>query len=122
MKIQGDSFYICRYFYLFLYETKEAAILAKIKASPMAGYEYAPSNAAGIQGSERIARNFVRDWSHILKAKVSVLLPSQPILLLSVENDKICKVIVGEKIGWIIAEDWLRIDRLERHISGIIND
>jgi len=57
------------------------------------------------------AETAVKFWSEQTNSKVTYSNPSEPIFLIKAE-DFYWNVIIGEKIGWIIAEEWLGIKEL----------
>ena len=85
----NNPFYICEKYYLLIYETKENAVAA-------------PSMAAAA---------WPEYWSKELNSRVSFSNPNEPIFLVKNEG-KYWNVIIGERGGWIIVEDWLRLKAL----------
>jgi len=95
--MNSSQFYVCDWS-LLIYETKDIAAL--------------PGNHTGkaaIETAEKVKYWLERD----LKSKVEYTQLNEPIFVLKKEeNDKFWNVIVGEKIGWIIAEEWMELKLL----------
>jgi len=114
--MQNNLLYTCNECFIFIFETKEKAIEANSL------YEDAVSRTILIE--EYAASSFVAEakfatqyWTKRLGGtKVIYSNPKEPIFVVSRE-DKYWNVIIGEKIGWIIAEEWLEL----KEITDIIN-
>ena len=50
-------------------------------------------------------------WTREFEKPVSYCNPLTPLLVLSV-NEKYVEVLAGDKVGWIINEDWLNIQEI----------
>jgi len=107
----SNNLYVCEKYYLLVYETKEIAAAAFPEGA-------AREIAAGVQTpSTKITKDmFVEGvaayWSGVLNSKVAWVQPGEPILFVE-KNDSFHKILVGEKIGWIAASEWLNIKPLE---------
>lgn len=93
--IQNNTFFVCEDYYLFLFETENGARDADLLG-------YFPDKKL----IEKGLSNSVAWWSTELKEKVTRANPGELVYLLD-RIDKWWHVIIGERIGWIIAEDWL---------------
>jgi len=82
-----------------VYETKE-------DLKSLSRYQAYPSGAGSKNFESAIINtNF---WANRMKRKISFLDMNEPFLLLELDNI-FAKVLIGEKIGWLVMLDWLYI-------------
>lgn len=103
--------YVCKKYYLLTYETKEIIENAFPEGA-------AREIAAGTElVSDFVAAAFASGvatyWSGVLASKVGLVKRNEPMLFLEEENE-FRKILVGEKIGWIVVADWMKIRTLEK--------
>jgi len=93
--IEVGKLYSCSEYFLLLYPDKDTAA-AKLGAAAAA-----PIGAAAPAAY----------WTRELGKPVSYCNPQTPLLVLSVK-EKYIEVLAGDKVGWIINEDWLNIQEI----------
>lgn len=90
--IEVGKLYSCSEYFLLLYPDKDTATCtASTAASRATAYASA--------------------WTRELGKSVGYCDPETPLLVLSVKEQYI-EVLAGDKVGWIINEDWLNIGEL----------
>lgn len=123
----GSVFYICEDHYLLIYETRDAIVNAKQntgepasmsrKISSLSSIDTIPTPAIRYHVARRssdnihVATSVARYWEHKLKSKVVFCLPKEPIFVIEKQNIH-WHVIIGNKIGWIEAANWLELKEL----------
>ena len=101
-----NPFFICKDYCLLIYETKDHATSAAVMAAAAFG---ASAAVAGV------AKYYADHWSKPLKSKVLYSNPGDIIFFIRkefVKEDEFWFVIIGEKVGWIIVRDWMKIEEL----------
>ena len=96
MPLEVGKLYSCSEYFLMLYPDKDTA---------------APSAAVRWEVSAAAATNAAAYWSEVIDKPVSYCNPKTPLLVLSVK-EKYIQVLAGDKVGWIINEDWLDIKEI----------
>jgi hypothetical protein len=94
MMLEVGKLYSCSGYFLLLYPDKEAAVRAAADEPDAPG------------GADAAAY-----WSRKLGKSVGYCDPQTPLLVLSVKKQYI-EVLAGDKVGWIINEDWLNIGEI----------
>jgi len=107
----NNPFYACEKYYLLIYETKKIAAWAKATPSPCSAWTAAEVAVAAETAVVAVVAVAAEYWSKRLNSRVLFSNPGEPIFLIKKE-DKYWNVIIGEKIGWIIADDWLGLKLL----------
>jgi hypothetical protein len=124
-----NQFFVCDKFYLVFYETLEDAELVYMSAAGSVCCEnfeigkldlsagYRPHVMACEEDWISGCRAY---WYASTKVKLSFLPPNELIYLLNIvspikTSEKYWHVIIGEKIGYIIVDDWLEIKQLRKH-------
>lgn len=106
-----NKFYITKY-YLLIYETMNQA---------MVGYDSTAADYTEIRpASLNVASAVAIEMSKIVKGTVQYSVPEDVIFLLKrVLNPyadtvkyEFWHVIIGEKVGWIIVKDWIRMEEI----------
>ena len=99
MTIEVGKLYSCSEYFLSLFPDKEAAaqLATPAAADPL---EHAASAAA-----------YAAYWSRELGKPVGYCDLKTVLLVLSVK-EKYIEVLAGDKVGWIINEDWLELKKI----------
>ena len=93
-----------------IYETK---VIVKISMAASGAGAVTVARAAM---TKEVVSEWVVYWSKELKTKITHSNLNEPIFVIGKEG-KFWNVIIGERIGWIIAEDWLELKPLERETN-----
>jgi len=102
-----SEIFICADYYLLIYEIKEKIDSRTVDACVNA---FEDDDCIHTQGAD--SAFIIADyWTKKLNCKVTFSNPSEPIFVIK-KCDKFWNVLIGEKIGWIIVEDWLTIKKL----------
>lgn len=118
-----NKFYVCEKYYLLIYETKQAsdkALAATTLAADRSGLlaqgaAFAASASLTAAGGVSLGDH----WSEKLKSKVLYSNPREPIFVIKKEEERFWNVIIGEKIGWIIVQNWLEIKELKQGFENV---
>ena len=108
--LEIGKLYSCSGYFLLLYPDKEAVALvvaAATMALDLRAARATPAAATAVAARDAVAAH----WSKRLKKPVSYSEPKTPLLVLSVDK-KYVEVLAGDKKGWIINEDYLKIKEL----------
>jgi hypothetical protein len=97
----NNQFYMCEKYYIFIFDTKYNAIVTS-------------KNSAGGSATPRAAIHAAAYWSKELNSRVTYSDPGEPIFVLK-KDGEFWNVIVGEKIGWIVVVNWMKIKQLEKN-------
>lgn len=96
MKLKVGKLYVCEEYYLMLYpDKKSAAIAAEAGTAPV---------------HARVAAD-IAYWTRKFGKPVLYAELNMPLLILNVK-EKYYEVLTGNKKGWIIFKDWLKIKEL----------
>lgn len=95
MKLEVGKLYSCKEFFLILYPDPDIAVAAERFLSPEAA-----SDASD-----------VAYWSNRLGKNVSYTEKNIPLLVLNNKKEYV-EVLAGDKKGWIIFKDWLKIKEI----------
>ena len=96
MMLEVGKLYRCSEYFLSLFPNKETA---------------ATAHAATTAGGTAEADATCAYWTRKLGKPVSFCDPETPLLVLSIKEEYI-EVLAGDKVGWIINEDWLNIKEI----------
>ena len=116
----SNPFYVCEDYFLLIYETKENAAAGRAMPGWVdpAAVAVATAAVAGrlvLRGGVPLYGEAAAEyWSKRLNSRVLFSNPNEPIFLIKKE-DKYWHVIIGERVGWIIAEDWIGIKELKNN-------
>jgi len=105
--LEVGKLYSCSVHFLMLYPDKDTAADAVAQQSD-------ELVAAGDGGPDELgvaATTAAAYWTRELGKPVSFCNPLAPLLVLSVK-EKYIQVLAGDKVGWIINEDWLNIKEI----------
>ena len=94
--LEVGKLYSCSKYFLMLYPDKDTAA-----ANLGAAVESARTNAVAVAAY----------WTRELGKPVGYCDPKTPLLVLSVKEQYI-EVLAGDKVGWLINEDWLDIGEI----------
>ena len=100
--MEAGKLYLCEEYFLLLYPDWETAATAAAEIVAAAAAESTTATVAAA----------VRYWTRKLGKSVSYCNPQTPLLVLSVK-EKYIEVLAGDRKGWIIVEDWLRIKEID---------
>ena len=98
--LKVGKLYSCSEHFLMLYPDKETASSAaadELRHHPAAAAAAVPASAAY--------------WSKKFDKPVSYCNPKTPLLVLNADN-RYAEVLVGDKVVWIINEDWLELKEI----------
>jgi hypothetical protein len=99
-RLEVGKLYSCSEHFLMLYPDRETADAAVAAFSSSAGSVSAPA-----------AAYWTREFARKLGKPVSYCNPQTPLLVLSTVN-KYVEVLMGDRKGWIINEDWLELKEI----------
>ena len=104
--------------HLLVFESKKAAE-KHVLATEGAEFEWMRGLLYASHKNLQTAKRSAHMWTIELKSKVTYTTPNEPILLLSYITPEsfdgdYWHVIVGERVGWIIAYGWLHMKLLEK--------
>ena len=102
--LKVGKLYSCSEYYLLLYPDKAAARHADDSA-------FSCSSAAARWPGSTTAAVDAGYWSAKLDKSVSYCNPLTPLLVLNADN-RYAEVLVGDKVVWIINEDWLELKEI----------
>lgn len=104
--LEVGKLYICEEYFLLLYPDQETADAAEAAAALTRPVGLDRAGAA-----EAVVAIHTTYWTR--KLGKSVLYAKKNIPLLSLNNkEKYVEVLIEEKVGWIIVEDWLGIKEI----------
>ena len=106
--MKNNSFYISNGYCFLIFETKGAAQLA---ASRILDYGGRWRIAGVVPAQSKVAADL---WTSHFSSKVHYSELGEPILLIKAE-EIYWNVIIGEKIGWIVADSWTDIEPLSKN-------
>lgn len=99
--LEVGKLYSCSKYFLMLYPDKKTAA-AVLRAG---------DGGAALPAAAAFAAATASYWSKRLGKSVSYCNPKTPLLVLAVE-EKYIEVLVGDKRGWIIYQDWCVIKEI----------
>ena len=99
--------YRCSVYFLSLFPDKETAATAVPAAAVTATYA-----AAAATAEPATAAAYASAWTRELGKPIGYCDPKTPLLVLSVKEQYI-EVLAGDKVGWIIYQDWLNIKEID---------
>jgi hypothetical protein len=102
--------YSCSEYFLMLYPDKESAAASYAVAAAQAERRAAPS-AARAREEAAEAGWTASHWSKQFGKPVNYCDPKTPLLVLNTDNHY-AEVLAGDKKGWIIHKDWLKIKEI----------
>jgi hypothetical protein len=102
--IEVGKLYRCSEYFLLLFPDKETAAPEQLDD----GLVLATATATATLAAAAIEAAY---WSEKIDKPVSYCNPQTPLLVLSVKEQYI-EVLAGDKVGWIINEDWLNIKEI----------
>jgi len=112
--MKNNTFYTSDRWYLTIYETKEKAEEAKkrwsepgMTCSIVASVAQSPKISTRNEEMDMATTNAIT-YSHLLGSKVFFSKPGELILLIKKE-EQYCNVVIEEKIGWIVMNDFLNL-------------
>jgi len=105
-RLEVGKLYSCSK-YLLLYPDRETAVAAVADTSTAAAAAAAAVAATAAWRAEASCSY----WSNQFDKPVNYYNPQTPLLVLSVK-EKYIEVLAGDKVGWIINEDWLNIKEI----------
>ena len=104
--LQVGKLYVCEEYFLMLYPDPETA------AHLVAAVAAAAAAVAAATAAVAAAVAHAAYWTRELGKSVSYCNPQTPLLVLSVK-EKYIEVLAGDRKGWIIVEDWLKIKEIK---------
>ena len=105
--LEVGKLYRCSEYFLSLFPNKETAATAHAATTAGGTAEAAASADGGTAEADATCAY----WTRKLGKPVSFCDPETPLLVLSIKEEYI-EVLAGDKVGWIINEDWLNIKEI----------